>query len=281
MSTRSLIPTAVDRMQQAQLQADWQDACRQLVEAEAELAQEQAAVNAFRMQCRLKIGHLIDDYLLLQSEKQALWTRLQLLQQAQEFGIPYDADDPFWHGRDEPTPENTAEANSPLPDLKPPIRDKAAEKRLYRELARRFHPDLAANSVERAYMTAIMATANVAYQNHDMQTLQDLSDEVSPTAVARLQQMENQQLRKLQEQIFKAQRRCRRAQQQLKTLRQENSARLWRRAEALKAEGRPWWEVVHDELLALLSRRHEEIAALKTAVAQAEATAPQSEARSL
>lgn len=275
MNQRAITTTAVDHAQQA----EWQQACRQLAEAEAELAQEQAAVNAFRMQCRLKIGHLIDDYLELRAEKQALWTRLQLLQQAQEFGIPYDEDDPFWHGREAPPIDDTAETSN-LPNLDSPARDQAAEKRLYRELARRFHPDLAANNVERAYMTAIMTTANVAYQNHDIQTLQDLSDEASATAVASLESVKNPQQRRLQEQILKVQRRQRRAQQQLKTLRQENSARLWRRAEALKAEGLAWWEVVHDELQSLCQRRQQQIAELRTAVAEAETAVGQAPAAS-
>mgnify|MGYP006380705737 CR=1 FL=1 len=87
MMQSALQKVATPSNHRRQLQADFDRACRELLEVEAELAQEQASVNAFRMQCRLKIGHLIDDYLELRAEKQALWTRLQLQQQAQEFGI--------------------------------------------------------------------------------------------------------------------------------------------------------------------------------------------------
>ncbi|HUM70650.1 MAG TPA: hypothetical protein PLK31_17600, partial [Chloroflexota bacterium] len=101
MTELALQKAATSHEQRRRLQAERENAQAELLAAEAELAQIQAAVNAFRMQCRLKIGHLVDDYLELRAHKQALWTRLQLLQQAEEFGIPYDPDDPFWHGRDD------------------------------------------------------------------------------------------------------------------------------------------------------------------------------------
>lgn len=270
MSESALIQSASVRQQRQSLRRQLKQAQQELLEAESELAQEQAAVNAFRMQCRLKIGHLIDDYLELRAEKQALWTRLQLLLQAQEFGIPYDEEDPFWHGREEADLHDDLPEDSDLPELDGLIRDRAAEKRLYRELARRFHPDLAANNVERAYMTAMMSSVNIAYQNNDVQALRDLANELDPTAVSELAQFDTAELRRLQEKIFKVQRCKRRAQQQLKSLRQENTARLWRKAELLEQDGRAWWEEVRLDLQRLIKRRQSGIAALKKEVAQLE-----------
>ncbi len=261
------VPTSSEH--RTQMELDWQRAQQALLEAESELAQEQAAVNAFRMQCRLKIGHLIDDYLELRAEKQALWTRLQLQQQAQELGIPYDEDDPFWHGREEAYEPTDEPGEGLLPNLDGVVRDRAAEKRLYRELARRFHPDLAATGVERAYMTSMMAAVNIAYQSHNLPALRDLADEMDPTALAELEALEDMgDLRRLREQILKVQRRQRRARQQLASLRRENTARLWHKAAALEADGRPWWEAVRADLMNLIARRQADINALKTAVSQ-------------
>lgn len=250
-----------------QLQADFDRACQELLEVEAELAQLQAAVNAFRMQCRLKIGHLIDDYLELRAEKQALWTHLQLQQQAQEFGIPYDEDDPFWHGRDT-TLHDDLPQDQTLADLGGLVHDRAAEKRLYRELARRFHPDLAATGVERALMTTMMTAVNVAYAAHDLSALRDLADEYDPSSLVELEKLDSGELRRLREQILKVQRRKRRTHQQLISLRQDNTTRLWQKAAELEADGRLWWEEVRADLLLLIARRRQEIAELQTAVAQ-------------
>jgi hypothetical protein len=250
-----------------QLQAERENARAELLAAEAELAKMQAAVNAFRMQCRLKIGYLVDEYLELRAHKQALWTQLQLLQQAQEFGIPYDPDDPFWHGRDDIPLHDDLPADADLPDLGSQ-RGRTAEKRLYRELARRFHPDRAENNVERAYMSAMMAAVNVAYQNRNLEALRDLADELDPTAVHELAALDSSDLRHLREQILMLQRRKRRVHQQLASLQQENTTRLWCKAEQMKADGRIWWEAVRDDLTALIQRRQQEIVELETAVAR-------------
>jgi septal ring factor EnvC (AmiA/AmiB activator) len=65
-------------------------------------------------------------------------------------------------------------------------------KRLFRALARRYHPDLATDEADRAYRTALMTMINEAYTARDVETLQTLMDQgerVSadqPLAVLRL-----------------------------------------------------------------------------------------------
>ena len=49
--------------------------------------------------------------------------------------------------------------------------------RLYRELAKRFHPDRARTEPERARRTALMLTINVAYSDRDILTLQAMARE--------------------------------------------------------------------------------------------------------
>ncbi len=256
--------------QKQQLKRDLREAQQRLLEAESELAERQAAVNAFRMQCRLKIGRQVDDYLDLRNQKMQLWTRLQLLQQAQEFGIPYDEDDPFWRGREQAELHDDLPEDELLPELKDIVRDRAAEKRLYRELARRFHPDLAGSSVERAYMTAMMSAVNIAYAKKDVNALRDLADELDPTTISELAQIETAEIRKLREQILKLQRRRRRAIQRLKNLNAENTTLLWKKAEELEENGRPWWEDVRADLEKLIGRRRREITELQVEVDQLE-----------
>lgn len=234
-----------------QLYADLDEARRQLAVAEADLAAEQAAVNRFRMHCRLKIGVWVDQVLELWSEKQALLTRLQL---AQDLGLAWDDADLL--STDPPPDDNELILPTDTPH------DKAAEKRLYRELARRFHPDLAATSVERAYSTTLMAAVNTAYANHDLDTLRDLAGEIDPAVAANMSQGETQAVRRLRQQLVSCQRRQRKVARQLSALRQENTARLWRKAQQLEAEGGVWWEAVRLELAQESERLQAELAEL-------------------
>lgn len=250
---------AVTNNQAQNLRAELQRARQGLMDAEADLAREQAAVNAFRMHCRLKLDLLIDNLLALQAEKEACLTQWELRQQAQELGVPLDDD--FWETTAQETATPQPEEALLLPTDTP--RDKAAEKRLYRELARRFHPDLAETAVEQAYRTTIMAAVNAAYTNGDAQALYDLAGELDPAEIAELQAIETIQLRRLREQILHARRRQRRAQQRLRVLQEENTARLYYKAQALDEGSVNWWSLVQREIEVAILRRREEVAALK------------------
>ncbi len=265
----ALQPTPPAR-QRRQYEADLRQAQTDLLEAEAELAKLQAAVNAFRMQCRLKIGRLLDEYLELRQRKQLLWTRWQLLRQAKELGIPYDEEDPFWAGREPAGLDDDLPEDELLPEMSHTERDRAAEKRLYRELARKFHPDLAPAGAERAYMTMMMTAVNLAYSQHNLAALRDLADELDPALAAELAGIETEEMRRLREQIFQLQRRRRRAIRRRRQLQQENITKLWQKAIKLEADGRLWWEEVRQDLRRLIERRRQEIAALETAIAAIE-----------
>ena len=79
-----LQPVNSPRQQADRLRAELLQAQHELVAAEAELAEEQAAVNAFRMHARLMLDDLADAISALLAEKQSLLTRLELERQAAE-----------------------------------------------------------------------------------------------------------------------------------------------------------------------------------------------------
>ena len=161
----------------------------------------------------------------------------------------------------------------PEPDLLLPTDvpgDKAAEKRLYRELARRFHPDLVNTAVARDYATMMMTAVNNAYEKRDIQALYDLAGELEPEAMAELEGIETPAVRKLRQQVLQVQRRLRRVKRQMKLLRQENTARLYHRAQRLEEQGDNWWDIVRRELAAAIERRKREIAWLQKQLAQLE-----------
>ncbi|MAU02073.1 MAG: hypothetical protein CL608_33470 [Anaerolineaceae bacterium] len=261
--------------QRQQAKADLDEARQLLLDAEAQLAQEQAAVNAFRMQCRLKLGDLIEETLALRAERESCLTQLKLHQQEVEANLPPETADPFAE-EDEKLHTETGDIDEiVLPELATPKQEKEAAKRLYRELARRFHPDLAAGSAERAYMTAIMASINIAYERQDVSALHNLAGELDPTAVAELEAIDNLQIRKLREQLLKIQRRQRKVQQQYRALRHDNVAKLWRKAQRLEAEGRSWWEAVKQDLLNIIEHTRTELGHLQTQLNQFESNLPQ------
>lgn len=265
MSQNAIEPVLPPQEQQKKWQTDFETARAALVTAEAELAAYQAEVNAFRMHCRLKLDDLVDELLTLNGEKQDCLTRLQLLRQEQEAAAMVDEADPLRPLPDDHHPE---EPELLLPTDVP--HDKAAEKRLYRELARRFHPDLVNTAVARDYATMMMTAVNTAYERHDIQALYDLADELEPDALTELEGIETPATRKLRQQLLQIQRRLRKVQRQMQLLRQENTARLYHRAQRLEEAGDNWWDIVRRELEAAIERRQREISRLQKQLVQFE-----------
>ena len=150
------------------LEKELETARMQLVQAEADLAEEQAAVNAFRLHCRLTIGQWVESLLDLRSKKQSLLIQLQLLRQELDIEEPAASETEDTQSASESVEPDLFDVHAIADEFAAAENDRQAEKRIYRELARRFHPDLAANSVEQAYRTSIMASVNVAYQKRDL-----------------------------------------------------------------------------------------------------------------
>lgn len=241
--------------QRERLLADLRAAQEELRLAEAELATEQAAVNAFRMHARLMLDDLADAIQTLLARKQMLLTELELQRQA-------DEDNPL--GPDEEpvdVPLDPADEALPLPTPTP--RDRAAEKRLYRELARRFHPDLAHSAAELGYRTSVMTAVNAAYTAGDVHALYDLAGELEPEELRELADIESHEARQLRERLLHYRRRRRKVGRQLDELRRENTARLWRKARELNATDDNWWAAVRRELAAARARLEGEVAALE------------------
>jgi hypothetical protein len=134
---------------------------------------------------------------------------------------------------------------------------------LYRELARRFHPDLARTAVEQSYRTAMMSAVNTAYARKDLEALYDLAGELEPGEIAELAGIESVEIRRLREGIMKARHQRRKARQQLNLLRHENTARLWRRAQTIEGQGQDWWSLVQSELKQVVAHLAMEVDGLR------------------
>jgi len=256
---RSLQPVDSARLRADELKAELAIAEEELRVAEAELASEQAAVNAFRMHARLMLDDLAGDIERLLTERQSLLTRLALQRQAAE-----DEPNPLGPDADIPDSDIFNYESLPLPTATP--HDKAAEKRLYRELARRFHPDLAEGAAELAYRTSMMTAVNSAYTAGDIQTLYDLAGELEPEELRELATIEKPELRRLRERILQSHRRRRKVSHRLQLLREDKTARLWRKAREMKDRDEDWWTVVRRDLEAASARLGREVRELQKKV---------------
>jgi hypothetical protein len=78
---------------------------------------------------------------------------------------------------DAPPPHARQRWESAPPSSEPDIVTKSELKSLYRELAKRFHPDLATNDRERGAHGARMAEINDAYARGDLEALRHAADE--------------------------------------------------------------------------------------------------------
>lgn len=243
MNMRQLQTVDTPSNQVRSLKAQLQQARLALRDAEADLAEEQAAVNRFRMHCRLKIGDWVEQVAALRSEKQDLLTRLNLVQDFGDSAETFNADELI------------------LPTDVP--QDKSAEKRLYKQLAKRFHPDLAAAGAERAYATSLMTAINTAYQAGDIDALRDFAGELDPEMVARWSGGDTREIEKLRKHLLACKRRQRKVARQAQTLRKENTARLWRKAQQLDERGINWWDAVRLELERESARLQPEIDKLR------------------
>jgi hypothetical protein len=85
-------------------------------------------------------------------------------------------------GSPDQKPPRPREEAAPTPDPDVPVRPSKTAQRLYRELARRSHPDLAQDPAEIARRSAFITRVNAAYEKDDLAALQKLSEEWSLTS---------------------------------------------------------------------------------------------------
>jgi hypothetical protein len=151
----------------------------QLLDRERRLAGFRSELHGFETSYRKALG--------------ARYARLDDLAERLEKTADADTGQPEWvpdgpseryPGQGLPGGQNWAWGDrEPEPEQRPVINDDA--KRLFRQLARRIHPDLAGDPVERERRTNLMVAANYAYEQGDVATLERLLEdwERSPEAV--------------------------------------------------------------------------------------------------
>lgn len=126
-----------------------------------------------------------------------------------------------------------AEAAQPR-EFKPSVK----LKRLYREVARKVHPDLATDDADRVRRERLMAEANAAYQRGDVEALKRILDEYEHSRKSMLPMDISTELEQVVRQIRQIRYRLSQIEQQMTAFKASSLANLKARAEAAKAEGR-------------------------------------------
>jgi DnaJ-class molecular chaperone len=111
-------------------------------------------------------------------------------------------------------------------------------KSLFREAAKRIHPDLAKDSADQERRTQFMAEANRAYEAGDAEALQRILDEYQDGADAVDGEGIGAELIRIIRQISQAKSRVAAIEQQLAALRQSEMALLKKQTEEREQEGR-------------------------------------------
>lgn len=99
--------------------------------------------------------------------------------------------------------------------------------RLYRELAKRFHPDLAPSPDERHRREAVMLKINVAYRDRDLSTLQALMLEAERAVAASPSRLNRERLRWAFRELARLDREITHVQARLDLLRRSDTYALW------------------------------------------------------
>ena len=251
MRDKDLIQTETDWREQIEHhQTALDEVLNQLVEAEEQLAEWLAAIAAFEFKLRAQIGRLTQRLDKLDAEIKEYRRQLSRLNDdweaaAEEIDFRSMGRDDTAAGEHNGFPEEPPAAPSSLNE------DERKEiKQLFRQLARRFHPDMAVDAADREYRTQMMAAINAAYAAGDLEKLQQLALEPDAADLVEYAQTDQQLAEALAREIERCRRRLAEIRQELAHLEQHQSTRLLRRAQQAEAEGR--------DLLAEMARRLEE-----------------------
>lgn len=162
------------------LRAELHAVHQQMQDAEAELDSQLADIEAFEFEFEAHVGPLVDQLSAVEAELDAYKTRIQQMRHDQFMDSSYRPVEEQYRRAWEPPPIDSKKQEAPSAP-QPPKQEEATKaeiKRLYRQLARTYHPDLADSDGERIFRTEKMRAVNDAYKAGSMVELLALADEL-------------------------------------------------------------------------------------------------------
>jgi predicted nucleic acid-binding Zn-ribbon protein len=200
---------------------------QQIEAAEAELANREAdlvdlrvELSAFRLEYDTRVGRKVTELEEVEAEIQRCQQRISQYRQWGPGGPPQTRTGAAYVPAEEQyrrTWQQPEEPPSPPPAKPVDAATKAQIKKLYRQLCRRFHPDLTQDAAERAWRTEMMTAVNAAYAARSLVELQALTEKPdrSPSVETGT---DEQRLAALRDRLQQIQRRLREVEQEVREL---------------------------------------------------------------
>ena len=192
----------------------------ELIEREAELVDLRAETYAFRLEYDTRIGRRVAELEEVEAEIERCQRRISEYREWGPGGPPHTLDGTPYISVEEQYRRTWEQPETPPPPRPAGRVDAATEariKRLYRQLCRRFHPDLAQDAAERAWRTEMMTAVNAAYAARSLVELQALAEtsDRSPSAETGT---DEQRLTALRDRRQQVERRLREVEQEIRDL---------------------------------------------------------------
>ena len=192
----------------------------ELIEREAELVDLRAETYAFRLEYDTRIGRRVAELEEVEAEIERCQRRISEYREWGPGGPPHTLDGTPYISVEEQYRRTWQQPETPPPPRPAGPVSAATEariKRLYRQLCRRFHPDLAQDAAERAWRTEMMTAVNAAYAARSLVELQALA-ETSDRSLSAETGTDEQRLSALRDRLQQVERRLREVAQEIRDL---------------------------------------------------------------
>ncbi|MBC8444723.1 MAG: hypothetical protein H8D77_01220 [Chloroflexi bacterium] len=233
----------------------------ELVEREAELVDLRVEWSAFRLEYDIQVGRLIEQAGEIEARIARCRQRIDEVRHWGPGGLPRNRRGETyvpvreqyrraWEVPEGPEPSPFVSRVGPATETH--------LKTLYRQLSRRFHPDLTQNPAERAWRTERMAAVNAAYAARDLSGLEALaagSDRVPVGAGGTVEQ----RLAALRQKRQQMQRRLREVEREIRDLNNSQMMEISLRAKLARRQGRDLLRELAIEVKKELVRRQTEL----------------------
>ncbi len=246
------------------LRADLNRSQTQLKTAEAELTARLADIRTFETEFEAKIGPLADRLEALEKQIRRYKDRIEMARNRDVFGNAHlSVEEQYRRTWRTAAPQEPVD---PTPEPEPVVDEEMTLKRLYRQLARRFHPDLTTDEAERRHRTRTMAAINDAYEAKSLVELVALAEHVDSTIDVNRHpgQTEAQLIDILRRALERNQRRLREIKRALKNLARRPSVDLSLAVKAARRQGRDLLREIAADFEHRIARQTAERDMLKT-----------------
>ncbi len=148
-------------------------------EAEESLSEQLAEVNALERRIRFRLGRLLDELASLEAEIEDYQTEISRRRSPKGFEKGYlPVEEQFRRTWESSSADDDEPFRDPYGDVEPIKQlDQKQFKKLYRRLARRYHPDLATNASDKENRNEQMVALNEAYAAGSLVELVVLDDD--------------------------------------------------------------------------------------------------------